>query len=65
MVSPRVILLDEPTSALDPENRKILSDTVRKISGTERITFLVVTHIQSFAQSLGGKVLVMKHGEIL
>jgi putative ABC transport system ATP-binding protein len=65
MVSPKVILLDEPTSALDPENRKILSDTVRKINETARITFLVVTHIQSFAQSLGGKVLVMKHGEVV
>ena len=64
MISPKLVLLDEPTSALDPENRLILSDTIRQINHSKNITFLVVTHIEEFARSLGGRIVTLKDGEV-
>jgi putative ABC transport system ATP-binding protein len=65
MTSPRIMLLDEPTSSLDRENRELLSQTIRRINQTQAITFVIVTHSQTFADSLGGRKVDMQRGEIL
>ncbi|MDX1762868.1 MAG: ABC transporter ATP-binding protein [bacterium] len=65
MMAPRIILMDEPTSALDQSNWEILARTIRRINGERGIAFMVVTHLSQFAESLAGRPVVLRHGEIV
>jgi len=65
MMSPKIILLDEPTSALDRQNRDLLAETIRRINRTEKITFVVVTHSDSFAARLQGRTLFLRHRAVI
>jgi ABC-type sugar transport system ATPase subunit len=61
----RVLLMDEPLSNLDARLREQMRVELRKITKSIGVTTLYVTHDQAEALSLGDKVCVMNHGEIL
>lgn len=61
---PRLVFLDEPTTGLDPEARRyiwgLLADLAQK-----GMTFILTTHSLEEAERLGGRVLLLKGGELL
>jgi ABC-type sugar transport system ATPase subunit len=57
--------MDEPLSNLDARLREQMRVELRKITKSIGVTTLYVTHDQAEALSLGDKVCVMNHGEIL
>ncbi|HEY7217451.1 MAG TPA: ABC transporter ATP-binding protein, partial [Candidatus Binatia bacterium] len=61
----KVLLMDEPLSNLDARLREQMRVELRKITKSIGVTTLYVTHDQAEALSLGDKVCVMDHGEIL
>jgi iron(III) transport system ATP-binding protein len=61
----KVLLMDEPLSNLDARLREQMRVELRKITKAIGVTTLYVTHDQAEALSLGDKVCVMNHGEIL
>ena len=61
----KVLLMDEPLSNLDARLREQMRVELRKITKSIGVTTLYVTHDQAEALSLGDKVCVMNHGEIL
>jgi ABC-type sugar transport system ATPase subunit len=57
--------MDEPLSNLDARLREQMRVELKKITKSIGVTTLYVTHDQAEALSLGDKVCVMNHGEIL
>lgn len=65
-LKPQIILMDEPFAALDAMTRNSLQKELYKISTTEEVTFIFITHNIQEAITLGTRVLLMgKQGQIL
>ena len=62
---PRVFLMDEPLSALDAKLREALRTELKNIQMNLGQTFLFVTHDQIEAMSMGDKVGVLNHGQLV
>jgi iron(III) transport system ATP-binding protein len=65
VTEPKILLMDEPLSNLDARLREQMRVELKKITRSIGVTTLYVTHDQAEALSLGDKVCVMNHGEIL
>ena len=62
---PRVFLMDEPLSALDAKLRESLRTELKNIQMNLGQTFLFVTHDQIEAMSMGDKVGLLNHGNLV
>jgi len=60
---PPVIVLDEPTAGVDVELREHLWDFIGRLHGEGR-TIILTTHYLAEAQSLCGRIAIMKKGEV-
>lgn len=56
MLDPKVLCLDEPTSALDEGSQKQVIDIIKELN--TKMTILVITHDESFARKLGGRIMM-------
>ena len=61
---PDLILMDEPLSALDYFTRQSLQDTIEELYLEEGKTVLFVTHHVEEALRMGGRVLVLREGNL-
>ena len=61
---PEVLLMDEPFSALDPLIRRQLQDQFLEISSKLKKTTVFITHDLDEAIRIGGRIAVMKDGEV-
>lgn len=64
VMRPAVLLLDEPLSALDAKLREAMQLEMVHLQKTVGITFLIVTHDQSEALSMAGRIAVMHQGSV-
>lgn len=64
MAEPKILLLDEPLSALDSETRQELQEELKRIQGIWKIPFIMVTHDQGEARTVGDKILYLEKGQI-
>ncbi len=62
---PGLLLMDEPMSNLDAKLRGELRATIGHLHQAHDITMVYVTHDQVEAMSLGDRVAVMRHGQIV
>jgi len=62
---PKVLLLDEPLGALDKKLREHTQFELIGLQDKLGVTFLVVTHDQEEAMTLGQRLGVMNHGRIV
>lgn len=62
---PSLLLLDEPLSALDQDTRKQCREELIKLHQIWKIPFIIVTHDQSEAETLGHRILYMEQGKLL
>jgi len=61
---PKLLLLDEPLAALDKKLREHTQFELLNIQQRLQVTFIVVTHDQEEAMTLGQRLGVMNHGRI-
>jgi len=61
---PVAFLMDEPLSNLDAKLRVQVRTEIRRLHQELGTTFVYVTHDQVEAMTLGGRVAVMRHGEL-
>ena len=59
---PDVLLLDEPAAGLDHSETLVLSELVRRISGSG-VAVLLVEHDMGMVMSIADRVVVLDHGE--
>jgi putrescine transport system ATP-binding protein len=62
---PKLLLLDEPLAALDRKLREHTQFELLNIQQRVGVTFIVVTHDQEEAMTLGTRLGVMNHGRIV
>jgi len=62
---PKLLLLDEPLGALDKKLREHTQFELVNIQNILGVTFIIVTHDQEEAMTLGTRIGVMRAGEIL
>lgn len=62
---PRLVLFDEPLSALDAVLRDEMRLELMHLVETAGLTALYVTHDQTEAMAMSGKIAVMNNGQIL
>lgn len=62
---PEVLLLDEPLSALDLKLRRGMQLELKRLQQETHITFILVTHDQDEAMSMGDEVAVFDSGRIV
>ena len=65
VVEPDILLLDEPLSNLDAKLRERMRWELKELQRRTGITFVYVTHDQSEAMALSGRIAVMHGGEIM
>ena len=61
--NPKVLILDEPTAGLDPKERVNLRKYIHQLA--ENKIILLATHVVSDVESIAGKILIMKQGELV
>ena len=61
---PEVLFLDEPLTGMDPQNRKRISDLMKRL-GDEGRTVLVSTHILHELEQVTQRVLLIHNGRVL
>ena len=63
--NPKLLLLDEHTAALDPKTSETIIELTNKIVYKKNITTLMVTHNLNHAISIGNRLIMLHHGEII
>jgi len=63
--NPEVILMDEPFGALDPITRQQLQEVILDLQQRMRKTIIFVTHDIQEAFKLGGRVAIMRDGNLV
>lgn len=62
--NPSIIMGDEPTGNLDSRNANIVFDIFKELSHVEKLSLLVVTHDQDFAEKTD-RIIHMEDGQII
>jgi putative ABC transport system ATP-binding protein len=62
---PVVLLADEPTGSLDSKSSGDVLGVFREFHESRGLTIVLVTHDNTVANSLGGRVIRMRDGEVL
>jgi len=63
--NPEILLLDEPFSGLDPLIRRQMQDELIELQAELKKTLLFVTHDLHEALKVGGRIAIMRDGEII
>lgn len=65
VLTPDVVIFDEPTEGMDVVARRRIVETVRDLSLTHNVAGLYLTRDPAVAASIGHRIAVMHHGEIV
>jgi cobalt/nickel transport system ATP-binding protein len=60
-MNPSFLMLDEPTAFLDPKAKRILAETLKKLS----LPIIIATHDTGFISQVCNRVIVLKEGRIM
>lgn len=64
LVNPQVLFLDEPTTGLDPQNRIVMWDFVKKLTGKGTTVFLTTQYLEE-ADYLADNAAILHKGRII
>lgn len=62
---PRLLFLDEPTAGMNPVERSRILETIRQLSQTGEVTFVIVEHDMDVVFSLSERVIALHRGKII
>ena len=63
--NPEIVVLDEPTAGLDPQSKLVVTEYIRGIKETKRLTVILTTHEMEIADQLSDRVAIIDHGKLL
>lgn len=61
--NPKLLILDEPTAGLDPKQRVITRNLIASLAKDKIV--IISTHIVSDIETIAGKILLIKQGELI
>jgi branched-chain amino acid transport system ATP-binding protein len=62
---PDLLLLDEPTAGMNPDETKILTDLIKRISDERGVTVIFTEHDMDVVFSISERIIVMQQGCII
>ena len=62
---PKLIVLDEPFNGLDPKGIEDISQLINYLSITEKMSFIISSHLLHQSLEISDKVLLLKNGHIV
>ena len=62
---PEIVVLDEPTAGLDPQSRLVVTEYIRGLKETKKLTVILTTHEMEIADQLSDRVAIIDHGKLL
>jgi branched-chain amino acid transport system ATP-binding protein len=62
---PRLLFLDEPTAGMNPVERTKILQTIRQLSQTGDVTFVIVEHDMDIVFALSQRIIALHRGEII
>jgi len=62
---PEIVVLDEPTAGLDPQSRLVVTEYIKGLKETRRLTVILTTHEMEIADQLSDRVAIIDHGKLL
>lgn len=65
IMNPEIILYDEPTSGLDPVISRKIDHLIVKLNKEMNATSVIVSHDLLSALSIGTKILMLHHGQVI
>ncbi len=65
MMTPKLLLLDEHTAALDPNAAAKVIELTEHLARDQRLTVIMITHSMQQACTIGDRVVMMNHGDVL
>jgi phosphonate transport system ATP-binding protein len=65
MQNPALILADEPVSSLDPKLSRVVLDILKRVCLEDGITALVSLHTLELTREYAGRVVGLRHGQIV
>ena len=63
--NPEIVVLDEPTAGLDPQSRLVVTEYIRGLKETKKLTVILTTHEMDIADQLSDRVAIIDHGKLL
>jgi len=63
--NPEIVVLDEPTAGLDPQSRLVVTEYIRGLKETKKVTVILTTHEMDIADQLSDRVAIIDHGKLL
>ena len=63
--NPEIVVLDEPTAGLDPQSRLVVTEYIRGLKETKKMTVILTTHEMDIVDQLSDKVAIIDHGKLL
>ena len=62
---PEIVVLDEPTAGLNPQSRLVVTEYIKGLKETRRLTVILTTHEMEIADQLSDRVAIIDHGKLL
>lgn len=62
---PEIVVLDEPTAGLDPQSQLVVTEYIRELKETRKLTVILTTHEMQIADQLSDRVAIIDHGKLL
>lgn len=62
---PKLVILDEPTNGLDPKGIKEVQELIRNLARTEKVAFLISSHLLHEVEHLCDTVGILCHGKLI
>ena len=63
--NPEIVVLDEPTAGLDPQSRLVVTEYIKGLKETKKLTVILTTHEMDIADQLSDRVAIIDHGKLL
>jgi ABC-2 type transport system ATP-binding protein len=63
--NPEIVVLDEPTAGLDPQSRLVVTEYIRGLKETKKMTVILTTHEMDIVDQLSDRVAIIDHGKLL
>jgi ABC-2 type transport system ATP-binding protein len=63
--NPEIVVLDEPTAGLDPQSRLVVTEYIRGLKESKKMTVILTTHEMDIVDQLSDRIAIIDHGKLL
>ena len=62
---PKILFLDEPAAGMNPQETQVLTDLIKQIQKTFKITIILIEHDMNLVMEVSERLYVLEYGKVL